>query len=615
MKKAEAQGSSQKKLSKKALARYIDLLRDGDNFEKEKSIEALIASPGKDVVEGIIPLLQQRNTGSRMAVLDVLKKIGSSHVDGVISMLYDENEDIRVYGCEVLSFLKDPRAIPSLIDKLSNDEDNVRNAACVALGDFNDEEAVKALLHALNDVEWIAFSAIYSIGRTKLKIAVPQLLEFFKTSAEELSIAACEVLIEYEDNNILDEIFETLKGWDRPRRNTYLKTILEKGNEEVFRKLKEKIGDELFEHLLNSVKYEKQYSLEVIRLLTDFRHSETCEAILGALKEMNTESEDYEAIMILFASMSDIWVSSIEDYTKRDEKYLLPLIKACKIAGVKLEEPVLLEIYLSSPVDVKREIITGIPGICGGSCCSIIREAIKDTDGHIKGYAVNVVGTLSLHELKDEIVSITQHDFTDVRTKAIKTLISLDKDRAMELIRHFVYDGSSEDKKVYLSATHLIDSENNFPFIEKLILDADEGVRRSAIGVIGNFVESRRYVDLIQKILKDDNIPHEVLKVIKDRKLDMFKDRLVEIFIDRSKGMWTRYYALSALGVFENSSLFHIFVNGLNDENGLIIIGCIRALADLNDKKAMSYILPFTDSPNEDIKSTAESVLEKLGRA
>ena len=333
MKKTKAQGPAQKKMSKKTLTHFIDLLRDGDNFEKEKSIEALIASPGKDVVEGIIPLLQQRNTGSRMAVLDVLKKIGSSHVDGVISMLYDENEDIRVYGCEVLSFLKDPRAIPSLIDKLSNDADNVRNAACVALGDFNDEEAVKALLNALHDDEWIAFSAIYSIGRTKLKIAVPQLLEFFKTSSEELSIAACEVLIEYEDNDILDEIFETLKGWDRPKRNTYLKTILEKGNEEIFRKLKEKIGDELFEHLLNSVRYEKQYSLEIIRMLTNFRHSETCEAILGALKEMNSDSEDYEAILTLFASLSDVWVSSIEDYMKRDEQYLLPLIKACKIAG------------------------------------------------------------------------------------------------------------------------------------------------------------------------------------------------------------------------------------------------------------------------------------------
>jgi HEAT repeat protein len=595
MKKSKAQGTAQKKMSKKTLTHFIDLLRDGDNFEKEKSIAALIASPGKNVVEGIIPLLQQKNTGARMAVLDVLKKIGSSHVDGVISMLYDENEDIRVYGCEVLSFLKDPRAIPNLIDKLNNDADNVRNAACVALGDFNDEEAVKALLHALQDVEWIAFSAIYSIGRTKLKIAVPQLLEFFKTSGEELSIAACEVLIEYEDSDILDEIFEILKSWDRPKRNTYLKTILENGNEEIFRKLKEKIGDELFEHLLNSVQYEKQYSLEIIRMLTDFRHSETCEAILGVLSEMNDDSEDYEAILKLFASLSDVWVSNIEDYMKRDEKYLLPLVKACKIANVKL--------------------ITGMPVIVQGSCYSIIREAIKDTDGHIKGYAVDVVGTLSLYELKDEIIHITQNGFADVRTKAIKTLVSLDKDQAMELIRRFVYDGSSEDKKVYLSATHLIDSENNLPFIEKLIFDADESVRRTAIGVIGNFVENERYVDMIQKILKDDNIPHEALKVIKDKKLAMFKDRLVEIFVDRSKGMWTRYYALSALGVFEDSLLFNIFVNGLNDENGLIIIGCIRALADLNDKKAMVYILPFTDSTNEDIKSTAVSVLEKLERA
>jgi HEAT repeat protein len=615
MKKTKAQGQAQKKMSKKALTRFIDLLRDGDNFEKEKAIEALIASPGKDVVEGIIPLLQQKNTGSRMAVLDVLKKIGRSHVDGVISMLYDDNEDIRVYGCEVLSFLKDPRAIPSLIDKLVTDADNVRNAACVALGDFNDEEAVKALLNALHDDEWIAFSAIYSIGRTKLKIAAPQLLEFFKTSSEELSIAACEVLIEYEDNDILDEIFETLKGWDRPKRNTYLKTILEKGNEEIFRKLKEKIGDELFEHLLNSVQYEKQYSLEIIRMLANFRHNETCEAILGVLKEMNSDSEDYESILMLFASLSDVWASSVKDYMKRDEKYLLPLIKACKIAGIKLEEPLLLDVYLSSPVDVKREIVTGIPGICQASCCSIIQEAIKDTDGHIKGYAVNVVGTLSLNELKDEIIYITQHDFTDVRIKAIKTLISLDKDRAMELIKHFVSDGSNEDKKVYLSATHLIDSENNFPFIEKLVFDVDESVRRSTIGVIGNFIENEHYVGLLQKILKEDNIPHEVLKVIKDKKLDIFKDRLVEIFIDRSKGMWTRYYALAALGVLEDRSLFNIFVNGLNDENGLIIIGCIRALADLNDKKAMSYILPFTDNPNEDVKSAAESVMEKFERA
>ena len=102
------------------------------------------------------------------------------------------------------------------------------------------------------------------------------------------------------------------------------------------------------------------------------------------------------------------------------------------------------------------------------------------------------------------------------------------------------------------------------------------------------------------------------MKIIKDKKLNMFRDRLVEIFMDMGKGLWTRYYALMALAVFEDGSLFDILVSGLNDENNLIVIGCIRALSDLNDKKAINYIRPFTDNSNEDVQSTASSVLEKL---
>ncbi|MBA4389351.1 MAG: hypothetical protein C0399_00210 [Syntrophus sp. (in: bacteria)] len=612
MKNMDAQGIPQKQIGKEELTRFIDLLQNGDNFEKERAIDALISSPGKDVVEGIVPLLQEVNTGARMAVLDVLKKIGSSHIDGVIRMLYDENEDIRVYGCEVLSFLKDRRAIPSLIDKLRNDEENTRNAACVALGDFDDEGAVMALLVALKDVDWIAFSAIYSLGRTKSSKAVPALLEFFKNSEEELSVAACEVLIEYEDDAILNEVFEILKGWNREKRNSYLRVILEKGNEDIFQKLKEKIGDELYEHLLNGIRYEKQYSLEIMQMLAYFRYDETCEAILDVLAEMGPDNEDYRTILELFVSLSDVWAPSVQDYVKRDEKYCLPLIQACKSVGVKLEEPFLLNIFLSSSVEVKREIITGIPAILHGSGYLLVREAIQDTDGHIKGYAVDAVGTLLLQDLKNEIATIAKKDFFDVRTKALKVLVCLDRDQALKLMEYFVYDGTSEDKKVCISAVSLIDSERSFPFIEKLSSDDDETVRRSAIGLIGNFLDSEGHVNLLKKILTDEDIPHEALKIIKDKKLNMFRDRLVEIFIDTKRGLWTRYYALVALAVFEDSSLFDVFASGLSDENNLIIIGCIRALADLNDKKAINYIQPFAENSNEDVQSTAASVLEKL---
>lgn len=600
-----------KELSGEDLERCVALLRDGDNFEREKAIDALVASPGKEVVERIIPLLQEKNTPVRMAVLDVLKKIGSVHIDGVTAMLEDDNEDIRVYACEVLSFLGDPRSIPFIVKKAREDADNVRNAACMALGEFDDDEAVEALLDALKDEEWIAFSAILSLGRTKSPKAVSRIMEFFKESDEELSSVACEVLVGYGDDGILDEIFEVLKGWDRDKRSTYLKIILEKGNEGIFERLKEKIGDELYEHLLDSISGSKHHLLELVRMLTHFRMPGTCKAILDVLKGMEPDDENYETVLGLFASLSDIWGDSVADYMALDEAHLLPLIKACTMTGTKIEEAILLERFLTAPMDVKREIVMNI-AVIDGAGCSIIREALRDTDGHIKGFAVEAVGSLGLTSLKEDILNILREDFHDVRVKALRTLIRLDRDMAMGIIEGFVDKGSSDDKKVYLASTGLIDAEKNLSFVTRLLGDDDDGVRRSTIGVLGNFVDNERYVELLQKTLMEDDIPHEVLKVVKDRRLNRFKDRLVGIFTDEGRGMWTRYYALSALGAFEDPTLFDIFAKGLQDENGLITIGCIRALADLNDMRAMGYIRPYVGNANDDISSAAEMVVSKM---
>ncbi len=610
LKGQEAQDAG--KLSKADLGRYIALIRDGDNFEKEKAIDALVASGGKDAVQGIIPILQERNTPARMAVLDVLKKIGSDHLEGVIGMLSDENEDIRVYACEVLSFLSDRRSIPYIVKKVYEDSDNVRNAACMALGEFDDDEAVNALLDALKDEEWIAFSAILSLGRTKSPKAVPRLIEFFKTSVEELSSAACEVLIEYGDNNVLDEVFDILKGWDRQKRSTYLKIILENGSENIFERLKEKIGDELYEHLLYGVKNSEQHSVDVIRMLTHFRTPETCDAILEVMKGMEPDDERYETVLELFASLSDVWAGNAAGYAAMGEAVLLPLIKACRMSGVRIKETILLEHFRNASVEVKREIVMNAPFIIDGTGAAIIKEAIGDTDGHIKGFAVEAAGSLGLKQLGEDIAGILKNDFHDVRVKALKTLIHLDPDAAMAMIEGFVNDGKADDKKVYLASTILIEGEKNFPFILKLLKDGDEGVRRNTIGVIGNFVDNEHYVELLHNILMSDDIPHEVLKVVKDKKINRFKDRLVGIFADETREMWTRYYALSALGSFEDPSLFDIFKKGLEDANGLIIIGCIRALADLNDMRAMQIIRPFMDNSNDDIRSAAETVISKM---
>ncbi|OPY73278.1 MAG: putative lyase [Syntrophorhabdus sp. PtaU1.Bin058] len=612
MSQTAGQPTKQRTMDKRKLSRLIGLLKNGDNYEKEKVVETLISTPDRKTIRSVIPLLYEDNTSVRMAAHEVLKKTGSLDLDRIIALLDDENEDVRVYACEILTSIGDHRALPAIVRKIYEDEDNVRNAACMALGEFNDERAVRALLDALKDDEWMVFSAVYSLGKIGNQEAVGPLFELFKNGPEELSVAACEVLIDFNDIKVLDEMFEQMRQWDSGKRGMYLKVILEKGNESTFQKLKEKIGDELFEHLLNCLRGEEKRSIEFLRMLSSFRNRKACDAMLNSLSVMDREAEEFNEALDLFVSLRDVWSEYIEEYMEYPEGCLLPLIRACRVARVHVEESLLLKVFRSSTVDVKRELIVSLPDIIDGNGRSIVMEGINDVDGHIKGDSVIVAGLMHLIDLKDTILDVAKGGFPDVRAKALKVLIAFDPEEARKTIENFVYNGSSEDKKVYLANAHLLDSDTNLPFTKYLLHDPDENVKRGALGVIGNFVNDKRYLDLLEAFLIDANIPHEVLKVIKEKRLCQFKDRLVNIFADQGKGLWTRYYALSALGAFEDHSLFDTFVRGLDEDKNLMKIGCIKALADLKDKRAIDFIAPFAGDPDEDVRSTTIFVLSEL---
>ena len=600
------------KLSKARLSRLIKKLQEGDNHDKEKAIEQLTSNPDRKAVESVIPLLKQKDTQVRMAAWEILKRIGSSNIEAVVALLDEESEDIRIYAVEILGGLKNSSTIPDLIRKTREENPNVRNIACMALGGFQDERSVEALLDALQDDEWIVFSAIESLGRIGDRKAIPPLLDAFKNGGEEISLASCEVLIGFHDEAVLDQMLSLLKGLDHKKRDIYLKAILERGDEDTFQRAKERIGDELFAHLLACIDLEGRNSLSLLRKVATFQNRRACEAILDAIKAMTSEDEEYEESIHVLLSLKDVWEKHVPELMEKDEGYILPLIRACRIAGVKSDEESLLAVFLSSSVEIRREIVKDLPAIITGSGLSIIREAMRDLDGHVKGDAMISAGRMSLREVKDDIVAAALKDFQDVRVKALDALIRLDFVSALDLVKKFVQEGTSDDKKVYLAVAGLLSADDNLAFVRKLLSDDDEKVRSAAASALGNFLDDERYMSIFVKQLKVRDIPHEVLKVVKEKRLAMFKDRLQEIFEDMERGLWTRYYALSALSSFEDGALFDTFAKGLEDENSIIKIGCLKALSDLNDARALNYVMPFVQSDDEDIRSTAEFVMNKL---
>jgi HEAT repeat protein len=598
----------------RALDRLIDQLRESDDFTRAKIVEELVSSPSKELVERAVRLLNERSTSVRMDVLDILRKTGNYCIEAIIQLLYHPNEDMRVYGCEVLGFLKNTSSLPYLIEKAYEDNENVKNAAVMALGEFDDPRAIDVLLDVLQQEEWVAFSAICSLQKIGNKRSVPALLSVFKGRGEELSLAACEALMSFQDSRIIEEIVGFVTSLEEEKKGIFIRVIIEQGDGRVFQELLVKMGKDLLCHLLNYLKVEKRKSLKVVDFLAHFRQPASAGAMLDIMKDMDPDGEDYERVLRPFAELKDVWGQHLEEYLTIEE-YALPVIRACGEADLTVNGRLLLKVFSSSPLQIKREIMKQLGKISNGKGYSIIREAMRDADGHVQAEAVAIAGTMSIIELTPDVLLLAQKGYADVRAKALLALLRLDPGAALKAIEAFVNNGSAEDKRIYLSVAPHLDGKTNFPFLEKLLGDRDEQVRQMAIRATGNLVEDESYLNLFSAVLQSGDIPNEVLKVIGEKKLTGFKKLLVEIFLDPLQSLWTKYHALGALGGFGDRSLFPLFVGGLKEREHLIKIGSLKALAELNDKRAIPHIRPFMKSIDEDLKTAAQMALGRLSRS
>ena len=242
----------------------------------------------------------------------------------------------------------------------------MKNAAVTALGEFDDPRAVDVLLDVLHQEEWAAFSAIYSLARIGNRRAVPALMDVFMHRGEELSLAACEALMGFQDDGIVDEIVDFVNSLEKEKKNIFIRIIIEHGDGRICEKLATVMGEDLLQHLLNYLRVEKRKSLKVINLLVHFRHPDSARAMLDVLKDMDPDGEEYEEVLRLFMELKDVWSPHLEEYLSVEE-YTLPVIRACGGVGCKVDDGLLLRCFHSSPLPAKREIMKQLGRIANGN--------------------------------------------------------------------------------------------------------------------------------------------------------------------------------------------------------------------------------------------------------
>jgi HEAT repeat protein len=129
----------------------------------------------------------------RKAAREALVKIGTPAVPHLCQALRDSDSDVRRLACEVLGRIGDPQAIPHLIQALG--DRNVRAAACWALGRIGDPQAVPHLIQALGDSEeWVRVEACWALGAIGDPQAIPHLTKKLKDEDSSVRGAAEEAI-------------------------------------------------------------------------------------------------------------------------------------------------------------------------------------------------------------------------------------------------------------------------------------------------------------------------------------------------------------------------------------------------------------------------------------
>ncbi|MDW8002871.1 MAG: HEAT repeat domain-containing protein [Deltaproteobacteria bacterium] len=594
------------------IADLVGDLKGNDIFRREKAIEILSSLFNEDVVKHTVPLIWEKDPSVRMAAAAVLKKVGGIKLDEILSLFSHENEDVRIYACEILAHIKDERALPYLLKVLSNDAENVRVAACSALGEFNREDVVDALIAALGESEWIAFSAISSLGKIKNPKSAPYLLELLNHENDLLAMASCEALLNFRDEETVKKVAQVVKGFGEERKAAFLKVIVEGCDGSLIDILHETFGEDLFPYLEEAILLEGKRSKKVLSFLKSFKNTQAVELTLQLLNEMGDDHEDYESLIEILSELKEVWVPNVKKYLEREE-YVEHIINSAIREKVKIGEKELLDTFMKSPLEVKRKIVKHIELLCDDGK-EILFLGLKDRDGHVRGDAAEAAGRKKWSEMKSDILKMVRNDYPDVRIKALRALISLSREEAKAEIENLVTKGTRDDKKIYVACSSMLSADENLPFVRELLKKDDPEEKRLAAQLIRGFIRDERYIHFLKDLLEGENIPYEALKIVKDERIEKFKDRIVEIFSDESRDTWTRYFAISALSAFDDKALFSVFIRALKEENPLIRIAAIEGLLSIKEKAAIDYILPLRDDSDENVRLEAEHAIDTLMR-
>lgn len=372
----------------RAVYPLIKALRD-DNFGvQDAAMRSLMEIKGESTAYMVLPLLRE-NSFLRNTALIILKEMGKIVIPLLYVLLNDRDDDVRKFALDLIHDIKYCTYPEKLVEMLTGDTNaNVRAAAAKTIGNLQYRKALPQLIKALNDEEWVCFSALEALTHVTDESAIDSIVELLQSPSETIRCAAIEALGKIGSANAIHNLTDHISKTGGFEKNTTIKSLAQ----------------------LGSVP-----SLPGVR-----------DTLIDMLKD-----DDWEDNLIAIKGLVAL----------KDSTAIYPMID--KAGSFDLSVP-----DNEDKLHVLREAIQSFG--CNTSIIALLNDESVKYRGRV--ITIEITGELKCREAVPELKKLLKSDYRDVRRSSIKSLGEIDSDEAKECLIEAITDHDSHVRKSAISA-------------------------------------------------------------------------------------------------------------------------------------------------------------------
>ncbi len=580
----------------RAIYPLILALRDENPGVQDAAIRSLISIGDEVVAYMVIPLLREDSYLRNTAQL-ILRELGAVAVPMLYPLLNDKDDDIRKFALDLMGDIVEEVNIKMVLPLTEDPNPNVRASAIRAIGLIGDPDCFLYVEKALDDEEWVAFTALDTLGRLKSEDTVGSILSILNNDSAALRIAALETLgsigSPLASGALLKHI---LNSSDEDEKSLAVKSLVKIG---ITPSMSE-VSDLLLSMMREASWDDKLIAIQGLVDLKEYRTIPMIIDVTGSLDESVPDDDDklirIKQIMEGFGS-SDIYAEILQD---KDIKFKGKVL-AAELAGKtrsKNAVPALIEQFDTDIRDLRKAAAHALGLIGTDEARLALIGLVSDPESNVRKMAITCLGFVPHPDTFEPLLKrLDMEPYNDVIEEIIKSLLKVDPGN---LYAHLDGFKSQIREAVGRFASDL-------DILVKLSHDTDTTVKLSAIASLGD-MSDKKASDRIVEAIHDDDPEVRRTAVIALGSMDIGQENLKPLLQD--KDMWVRVHAVRSLGNSLRQDMVEALAPMLGDKEIPVVLAAVESMALIGGKDAFARLNTIANHKDKMVRTTVREVIE-----